>query len=147
MEKHEDICLLPFQHGKALQKLKEIFVITTIDKASHNLALVCKHWYLYKLSKELSNPAYQLVTVETLEQILKRHAKWNELHGYEEEQIGVRPYLYANPNLHKLLLLCHSLVEFHCPNHQKEKRNKTSSQYLDASLTKLTTVQQLLLFL
>ena len=84
MEKHGDIFLPPFQHRKALQKLKEIFVITTVDKASHNLALVCKHWYLYKLSKELSSPVYQLVTDETLEQILKRHAKWNEMHGYEE---------------------------------------------------------------
>ena len=41
-----------------MQDLKEIrkcFVITPVDKASHNIGIICKFFYLEKINEEVDN--------------------------------------------------------------------------------------------
>jgi hypothetical protein len=61
----------------AIKILKEIFVIAPVDKAQHNLSLICKRWYSYVLSKEISTDAYSIVKGKSADDILAMHKAWN----------------------------------------------------------------------
>ena len=98
MQNHPDVSEPPFHLRSRIKKLQEHFVIVGVDKAGHNLALVCKHWYLYWLSKELDSKAYEIVD-KSLEQILKEHEKWNKKHDYKH--YDTLSYLYGSPKMNK----------------------------------------------
>jgi hypothetical protein len=89
---------IPSYTYTALKHLQEHFVICPVDKTSHNLAICCKHWYLYRLSKELDSPSYESVQ-DPPQQILARHAAWNQEWGYKHANI--LPYLYYVLKAHK----------------------------------------------
>ena len=71
----------------------------TVDKTSHNLALICKKWYEYAVSQELENDAYNIVEDEDLNDILARHKEWNEKYKYNH--YNILPYLYGSPKMQK----------------------------------------------
>ena len=51
MKKNPHVSRGPFKMCSVIKQLKETFVIAPVDKAQHNLSLICKQWYLYVLSK------------------------------------------------------------------------------------------------
>ena len=55
--RHPIVFKPPFQGSIALKELKQIFTIDPVDRAAHNMALICKRWYLFTLSHELSTKA------------------------------------------------------------------------------------------
>ena len=89
------------QAGSAVKQLKQCFTICPVDKTTHNLSLVCKAYYQYIVSKEMSSKAYVVVEDESLEQILDRHQVWCHKMGHEDNFSRTLPYLYALPKLHK----------------------------------------------
>jgi hypothetical protein len=82
----------------ALKRLTKHLVIVPIDKASNNLALVCKSLYSEILKSELQSNAYEPCD-ETEDEIISRHGKYLEkLHMMGEEFL---PFLYMMPKFHK----------------------------------------------
>ena len=99
--RHPIVFKPPFQGSMALKELKQIFTIGPVDRAAHNMALICKRWYLFTLSHELSTKAYAIYTARTKEQILQDHRKWNTAHGLEDEHVDVLPYASGSAKFHK----------------------------------------------
>ena len=57
---------------KIVKELQQDLVVVPVDKAGHNIAFVCKAWYIRKLRKEMLNEkgAYKH-TEETVEEVLE----------------------------------------------------------------------------
>ena len=77
-----------------LKSLKQHFVITHVDKLTHNLAFTCKLYYMHKLYTEIHSNAYT-PTNRTLPNILRDHKNFNTKYTYKHTD--VLPYLYAVP--------------------------------------------------
>ena len=92
-ENSQNITLL-----RDVRSLQEHFVITKVDKLSHNLALTCKKYYLHKLFKEINSDSYTPANLD-LTEVLQRHKVWNDAHKYKHNEN--LPYLYAVPKMHK----------------------------------------------
>jgi len=99
MKKNPHVSRGPFKMCSVIKQLKETFVIAPVDKAQHNLSLICKQWYLYVLSKELSSKAYSAVSDKTVKDILAEHRAWNIKHGFEH--VDNLSYLYWIGKFHK----------------------------------------------
>ena len=85
-----------------LNKLHDNFVLVPADKASNNVIVVCKKYYLDVVIKELSlNNTYKEVHSDCVN-IISRHLDYmvrNEIEGQEQhEQV---PSFYWLPKLHK----------------------------------------------
>jgi len=81
-----------------IKLLKHNFFIGHVDKASHNLSIVCKKYYKHQLYQELNSDAYENVT-ESRETILERHKAFNIRHDLGH--VDNLPYLYGTPKMHK----------------------------------------------
>ena len=79
---------------ESLSKLQQDFVVCPVDKAGHNLAIVCKHWYAYKLKNEMqrNDGAYQQVS-SSPQEILRQQQDFNEEWGYGHHDAFA--YLYG----------------------------------------------------
>lgn len=99
-----------------LRDIKEIhkhFVITLVDKASNNYAIICKKLYIKFLEKELqinqqnpSNLTYSLHLNENIDQILMRHLVITDSYIKRNPQIKIIenpsiPLIYGIPKMHK----------------------------------------------
>ena len=93
------IARAPFKMCGVIKRLKEIFVIAPVDKAQHNLSLICKRYYLHVLSQELGSKAYSTVSNRTVREILDQHKAFNKKYGHEH--IDNLAYLYWIPKFHK----------------------------------------------
>jgi len=69
-----------------------------VDKTSHNLSIVCKHYYSSTTITELNCGAYA-VPAESKVDILIRHAQWNSRHVFDHKNVLM--YLYGVPKFHK----------------------------------------------
>ena len=82
-----------------IKRLKEIFVIAPVDKAQHNLSLICKQYYVHVLSQELGSKAYSTVSNRTVQEILDQHKALNKKKGHEHSDNLA--YLYWIPKFQK----------------------------------------------
>ena len=81
-----------------LKHLRKHFVITRVDKLTHNLAFTCKLYYQHKLYSELFSNAYSPVS-NTFDNIIATHQ--NFANKYKYKHTATLPYLYGVPKLHK----------------------------------------------
>ena len=65
-----------------VKQFQRIFTVCPVDKTTHNLGIVCKSYYQYVESTQISTKAYSVVVNETVEEILARHRKFNDVNGY-----------------------------------------------------------------
>ena len=86
-----------------LEILKQKFVFVPVDKASNNVAIICKKYYLQSLSNELQNtPTFRLDNFSE-EEVRANHQSVieDEFHikiGNDNESL---PFLYWLPKFHK----------------------------------------------
>lgn len=85
---------------RALKKLQKHLVLVPVDKASNNIALVCRKLYCHVVRSELSSDsnAYKLSDKEQAE-IISTHKKYLQpflLYGQD-----ILPFLYMSPKFHK----------------------------------------------
>ena len=83
LQKSPHIAQTPFKMCGVIKRLKEVFVIAPVDKAQHNLSLICKIYYLHVLSQELGSKAYSTVSNCTVQEILDIHKAFNKKYGHE----------------------------------------------------------------
>ena len=82
-------------------RLQEKYVFVPTDKASKNVSLVCKKFYVQLLHDEINSSTYQLAT-ETEEEIILRHADFLKSHGIKIKSENRKlPYLYGTTKMHK----------------------------------------------
>ena len=115
----ESVVIKPYfpllQKHSIIKKLKDLrnkYVISPIDKASNNVAFICKRHYANVLVDELglgsitnSEPTYTKITNNTVEQITKRHFKEvKKLFGIVEEDdtMDCLPNMHWTPKMHKV---------------------------------------------
>ena len=84
----------------AVKQLQKTFTVCPVDKTTHNLGMVCKSYYQYVESKQISSKTYSVVMNETLEEILARHRKFNKKYKYIH--VDKLPYQYAIRKFNKV---------------------------------------------
>ena len=84
-----------------LDRLKDQFVFVPIDKASNNVAVVCKKFYVEVLHGEINSNTYQQSS-ESVDDIIERHGVFLQQHGIKlHTDNRCLPYLYATTKMHK----------------------------------------------
>ena len=85
-----------------LDSLKEKYVFVPVDKASNNVAVICKKFYLQVLSHEIQQSSnFSLVNL-TEENIIASHREFLEkMHINLSVENTKLPYLYWLPKFHK----------------------------------------------
>ena len=89
----------------ALSELHKRFVIVPIDKASNNVAFICKRFYIQKLLDEVGIPGdnsstYKLSSRDP-NQIIQNNAEYCEKLGISlEERVKCLPFMYWLPKMH-----------------------------------------------
>jgi len=79
--------------------LRKNFVITPVDKNPQSMAIMCTREYMKRLRDHMNSPTYATTPLSEEQQILEKHKKFNERHGFEH--YNALPYLYIIPKLHK----------------------------------------------
>jgi hypothetical protein len=96
--------------SKILKDLQKEFVFVPTDKASNNIAVVCKKFYVEKSMQELdifllsskkkeADKTYVPVVKESLSSLLSRHKRFMKANSIEEADY--LPFLYWIPKMHK----------------------------------------------
>lgn len=86
-----------------LNSLKENFIITPIDKATNNYAVICKKFYLSQIIKEINreNNTYTSSTHTETDILYKHKIKFKRFeHIHKQEKIEI-PMIYSLPKMHK----------------------------------------------
>ena len=76
-----------------IKQLRQIFTFCPVEKTTHNLGYVCKHYYQYVESKELGAKAYADVADKTIDKVLLSHQIWNKQHKYSHHNNLFYSYL------------------------------------------------------
>jgi hypothetical protein len=91
-----------------LEKLQKDFVFVQTDKASNNIAIVCKKFYIEKSLKELGvfqkrkvDDMTYMKLDEDIESIVKRHKRYMKSNLGVEDIPESFPFLYWIPKMHK----------------------------------------------
>jgi len=96
-----------------LKTLRNNFILVPIDKASNNIALICKQHYATLIKNELGysarvsrhtnqSTAYAEVHNTSSSEIINKHADELPLYGLEvEEELRFIPVMYLSPKFHK----------------------------------------------
>ena len=112
----ESVVIKPFypllqKHSiiKQLEVLHSKFVITPIDKASNNVAFICKRHYAQVLVDELglentndSAPTYIKITNMNIEQIVKKHDEYVKKLFKTSIEDKCLPNMHWTPKMHKI---------------------------------------------
>jgi hypothetical protein len=96
--------------SKVLKDLQKDFVFVPTDKASNNIAVVCKRFYVEQSMKELdiflhsstkkeADKTYVPVIKESMDSLLSRHKRFMKANSIEEADYI--PFLYWIPKMHK----------------------------------------------
>ena len=86
--------------SKELLELHNKFVITPIDKASNNIALTCKTYYINTILQELNSETYQ--QAESTEAIINNQVEKNKtLKCITPSENRKLPIIYAIVKMHK----------------------------------------------
>lgn len=88
---------------KSLTELHKDFVITPIDKASNNVSIICKKFYIDTLKNEVqSSNTFKLCT-KMEKSIFKEHKNYyQKLNIKYVEECQTLPYLYSTSKMHKV---------------------------------------------
>ena len=85
----------------ALKTLHKDFVLVPTDKASNNITIVCKKFYLSYISKEFCSDTFVPVSTP-VETILANHEDFLFKHGIKMKEENFKlPYIYITPKQHK----------------------------------------------
>ena len=94
----------------SLSKLQDKFVFVPTDKASNNIAIVCKKFYIEQSMRELNifttnhkedgKSTYELIDKDT-KSIIERHTKYLKTKSICDEVPDSLPFLYWIPKMHK----------------------------------------------
>ena len=86
--------------SQELQDLHDKFVITPVDKASNNIALTCKPYYINTILSELNNESYQQAGIS--DTVIKDQMDKNkELKCIVSNEDKKLPIIYAIVKMHK----------------------------------------------
>ena len=99
----------PFM-AKHLKELQKEFVFVPTDKASNNISVVCKKFYVEQSMKELdislnfstknnADKTYVPVIKEDVSSLVRRHRRYMKANSIEEAED--LPFLYWIPQMHK----------------------------------------------
>ena len=84
-----------------LSQLHELYVITPTDKATNNISMICKKYYLETLINELENtPSYELVN-QSMDSIVDAHKIMFKEHHVMDVDDDTLPHIYWLPKQHK----------------------------------------------
>ena len=97
---------------KCLEKLQRDFVFVPTDKASGNIAVVCKKFYIEQSMRELgifqnktdekvNSRTYTLCDQDSLRSIVKDHEEYMKSHFDVDDIPKKLPFLYWIPKMHK----------------------------------------------
>jgi len=98
---------------RELKTLRDHFILVPIDKASNNIALICKQHYANLIKSELGysarssrrcskSPAYEVVYDLSATDIIDKHAADLPVYGLEiDEELRFLPVMYMSPKFHK----------------------------------------------
>ena len=81
-------------------RLKEHFVLSSVDKASNNISFTCKKFYLDNLERELNNTDTYVISELEKNDIIKKHVRFCESLGIEVKDMEL-PFLHTLPKFHK----------------------------------------------
>ena len=85
----------------SLKALHKDFVLVPTDKASNNITIVCKKFYLSSISNELQSETFVPVSTSA-DTILSNHEEFLCKHGIEMKEDNLKlPYIYITPKQHK----------------------------------------------
>ena len=80
--------------------LKQHFIMTSVDKASNNISLICKKFYLDNLCNELSSTTTYEQVADPVEDIFKSHINFCNKYNIPVEDKLI-PFLHMLPKFHK----------------------------------------------
>ena len=89
-----------------LKQLHENFVLVPIDKASSNIAIICKRYYVEVILKEIGhigtgNSTYEKID-RSLEEIVEENCMYAERSGFKVDETEKElPIMYWIPKMHK----------------------------------------------
>ena len=83
-----------------LEVLKDRFVLTSVDKASNNISLICKKFYVDNLDNELNNTKTYNESNESEEEIVKRHVLFCAKYNIPVDDHCL-PFVHMLPKFHK----------------------------------------------
>ena len=94
--------------AKELKRLHNEYVLTSVDKASKNVGIICKRFYLESIYKELhnidpNNQIYQLRDIDP-ERAIREHHVFSKSIGMKDidlEGFNELPFIYFTPKFHK----------------------------------------------
>ena len=85
----------------SLKKLHEEFVFVPTDKASNNVTIVCKKFYLNRIREELNSCTFAPVDT-SVDTLLQEHEEFLSKHGIQMDSNNYKlPYIYITPKQHK----------------------------------------------
>ena len=91
-----------FKNIKAsLDNLKDMFIITTVDKASNNYSFICKRFYAEKLWNELSSDTFQAVSTNQ-NLLITQSIKFSYRYSITVQPSFYKlPFFFGIPKFHK----------------------------------------------
>ena len=91
-----------------LDKLKENYVLAPVDKASNNISIICKKYYIKTVLTEVGlwpdsdNLTYRPLPNSSKQEIIDNQYKFNNSHNIKDNsKINHLPFIYAIPKFHK----------------------------------------------
>ena len=82
-----------------LEKLHQDFVLVPVDKASCNVAFVCKSYYMQVLSKEVTQPPTFSPSPNSSVEVIDSCKKFLNSHGIRSQEDSL-PFLYWTAKMH-----------------------------------------------
>ena len=96
-------CLKDKEVQKELNKLKDDFVFTPVDKAANNISIVCKKFYVDVLDEEIENSGNFVICNNSVDNILESHREAYENFGIcASGDIWKLPFVYGTSKMHKI---------------------------------------------
>ena len=88
--------------NRELKKLKEDFVLTPVDKAANNIAIVCKKFYVDTLNEEIENSGNFVKCNLDANDVINAHKEAYKKFGIcVSEDIWKLPFVYWTSKMHK----------------------------------------------
>ena len=83
-----------------LNKLKEHFIMTGVDKAKNNISFICKKYYLNKIKSELESTSTYVSCDRSEEDIVKDHIRFCSKFDIDIKD-RLLPFIHMVPKFHK----------------------------------------------
>ena len=83
-----------------LNKLKEHFIITGVDRAENNVSFICKKYYLHNIKSELESTSTYVSCDRSEEDIVKDHIRFCSKYDIDIKN-RLLPFIHMVPKFHK----------------------------------------------